>query len=157
MDTALAQILARLDAAEAAIGEVQHTIEIITGGRPLDDEPRLQDERRSGQQPRRTRAGPTRGPPLDDAHDRYLPTAEVAHRYLTSTRSVDRWAGDPQLDFPKPFYINGRKFWSLNALRAWDRQRVRLGAQLKREKVGKKSIKKPARGKYGATEPHDSS
>jgi hypothetical protein len=156
MDTALAEIFARLAAAETAISEVRHTIEIHASSRPVDDEAPLETDQRP-RQPRRTRAGPTRGPPLDDAPDRYLPTAEVAHRYSTSTRSVDRWAGDPQLDFPKPFYINGRKFWSLNALRAWDRQRVRLGAQLKREKVGKKSIKKPARGKCGATEPHDSS
>jgi hypothetical protein len=61
--------------------------------------------------------------------DRRLPTSAVAIKYQTSTRTVERWTADPKLGFPQPIYINGRKFWSLNELRAWDRQRVRMATQ----------------------------
>lgn len=71
--------------------------------------------------------------PLGD--ERHLPTVEVAARYATSVRTVERWAKDPELGFPKPIYINRRKFWSLKALRSFDRKRVRAGMRLKPEPV----------------------
>ena len=61
---------------------------------------------------------------LDEGNDQRLPTTAVARRYLTSTRTIERWTVDPELDFPQPIYINGRKFWSLHELQMWDRQRA---------------------------------
>ena len=124
-DTALAKILSRLAEAEAAIAMVEHTVNVISDShRPPDHKPALMDERRP-RDPRRIRAGLTRGPPPLDDDDRFLPTTETAQRYATTTRSIDRWAADPKLNFPKPTYINGRKFWSLRALRRWDHERTR--------------------------------
>ena len=129
-DTALAKILSRLAEAEAAIAKVEHTVNVISDShRPPDHNPALMDERRP-RDPRRIRAGLTRGPPPLDDDDRFLPTTETAQRYATTTRSIDRWAADPKLNFPKPTYINGRKFWSLRALRRWDYERTR-GSQSK--------------------------
>lgn len=71
----------------------------------------------------------------DDDNDRNLPTVQVADRYGTTTRTVERWSEDPELGFPQPIYINRRKFWSLNALRRFDRECARLGMQLKRGPV----------------------
>lgn len=126
MDTALAQILARLDAAEAAIGEVQHTIEILASGRSIEDEPQLQD-RGSSRQPRRTRAGPTRAPPpldneppVDPAHDRRLTKRAVAEREGCSPRTIDRRLKQGTL--PPPDIINGRLYWWLSALQRHERE-----------------------------------
>ena len=101
-DTALAKILSRLAEAEAAIAKVEHTVNVISDShRPPDHKPALMDERRP-RDPRRIRAGLTRGPPPLDDDDRFLPTTETAQRYATTTRSIDRWAADPKLNFPKP-------------------------------------------------------
>jgi hypothetical protein len=70
-------------------------------------------------------------PSLDDEHDRKLPTVEVAARYSVTTRTVERWSEDAELGFPAPIWINRRKFWSLNALRFFDRERARMGMRLK--------------------------
>ena len=35
-----------------------------------------------------------------------------------------RWLHDPELGFPKPFRINGRRFWKEPELTAWERTRV---------------------------------
>jgi hypothetical protein len=67
----------------------------------------------------------------DDDSDKNLPTTLVADRYAVTTRSVERWAEDPALGFPPPIYINRRKFWSLNALKRFDRECARLGMKLK--------------------------
>ena len=101
-DTALAKILSRLAEAEAAIAKVEHTVNVISDShRPPDHKPALMDDRRP-RDPRRIRAGLTRGPPPLDDDDRFLPTTETAQRYATTTRSIDRWAADPKLNFPKP-------------------------------------------------------
>jgi hypothetical protein len=52
-----------------------------------------------------------------------LRTAQVAARYGVTVRSVDRWEEDPELQFPKPFVINTRRYWNLADLEIWERQR----------------------------------
>jgi hypothetical protein len=59
--------------------------------------------------------------------DQKLGTVAVANRYDTSVRTVDRWTKDPALDFPQPMFINKRKYWSLNALKQWDRKQSARG------------------------------
>jgi predicted DNA-binding transcriptional regulator AlpA len=122
-DTALAEIFSRLAAIEEAVSEgKRRNFEIPHGSsRPPDDVPAFVNDQRV-RNPRRIRAGLTRGPPSDD--DRYLTTREVAGRYSASTRSIDRWVADSALGFPQPFYINQRKYWSLRALSQWDHARI---------------------------------
>ena len=72
-----------------------------------------------------------RGPP----HTR-LPTGAVAARYGVTTRSVDRWWKDPDLNFPQPIIINERKYWAVTDLEIWERQRVA-------EKAGSEHARRP--------------
>jgi hypothetical protein len=53
-----------------------------------------------------------------------LPTGAVAQRYGVTTRSVDRWWKNPDLNFPQPLIINGYKYWSLSDLEKWERKRT---------------------------------
>jgi hypothetical protein len=53
-----------------------------------------------------------------------LPTGAVAQRYGVSTRSVDRWWKDPELNFPRPIIVRQRKYWAVIDLEIWERARV---------------------------------
>jgi hypothetical protein len=53
-----------------------------------------------------------------------LPTGAVAQRYGVSTRSVDRWWKDSQLNFPQPIIVRQRKYWALADLETWERKRA---------------------------------
>jgi hypothetical protein len=53
-----------------------------------------------------------------------LPTGAVAARYGVTTRSVDRWWKDPDLNFPQPIIVNERKYWALTDLEIWERGHV---------------------------------
>lgn len=43
--------------------------------------------------------------------DELLPAARVRQRYSVSDMSLWRWPRDPDLGFPQPIYINGRRYW----------------------------------------------
>jgi hypothetical protein len=53
-----------------------------------------------------------------------LPDALVAERYKVTTRTIDRWGHRPDLKFPAPLWINGRKYRYLRQLEAWERERM---------------------------------
>ena len=57
--------------------------------------------------------------------DRRLTKREVAIREGKSERTIDRERKDPKSDFPTPDIINGRCFWWLSKLQAYDRKRAR--------------------------------
>jgi hypothetical protein len=59
--------------------------------------------------------------------DGELPDPKVALRYGVSQRTLPRWDATPGLCFPKPRYINGRKYRSLKELEEWDRWRAAGG------------------------------
>jgi hypothetical protein len=50
-----------------------------------------------------------------------LPTRLVSQRYGVSDRTIARWERDPDLRFPQPLVVNGRKYFSEDDLTAWDR------------------------------------
>jgi predicted DNA-binding transcriptional regulator AlpA len=52
-----------------------------------------------------------------------LPTRAVMSRYGVSDRTVDRWVADPNLKFPKPIYIQRRRYWDEAELDAFDATR----------------------------------
>ena len=54
----------------------------------------------------------------------YLPGPKTAHRYGVSDRTIVRWEQDPALGFPQPMHVNGRKFYPLDELEAWERSRA---------------------------------
>ena len=52
-------------------------------------------------------------------------TKQVCQRYNGIVpRTVDRWVKDPELNFPKPKMINGRRYWRLTELEQWERARA---------------------------------
>jgi predicted DNA-binding transcriptional regulator AlpA len=56
---------------------------------------------------------------------RYMGTRQVRFRYGgKSQRTIDRWIVNPDLHFPKPCIINGRRFWDEADLAAWERERA---------------------------------
>ncbi|MCK1402775.1 transcriptional regulator [Bradyrhizobium sp. 4] len=57
--------------------------------------------------------------------DIYLKSTQVRTRYGDiSDMTLFRWLRDPELAFPQPEYIRGRRFWRLHALEAYDSARA---------------------------------
>jgi hypothetical protein len=66
-----------------------------------------------------------RSPPTTRGN-RLWPTRLVADRYSSSPRSIERWAFEEKwahLGFPKPIYINRRRFWREADLDEFDASR----------------------------------
>lgn len=55
---------------------------------------------------------------------KYLTARQIRERYNVSDMSLHRWLKDPDLDFPKPIYINRRRFFDEEMLIAWERKRA---------------------------------
>ncbi|KQS71463.1 hypothetical protein ASG32_28890 [Methylobacterium sp. Leaf361] len=49
-----------------------------------------------------------------------LPTAQVLARYQVSDMTIFRWLKDAGLSFPQPIRINGRRYWRLADLQAFE-------------------------------------
>jgi predicted DNA-binding transcriptional regulator AlpA len=54
----------------------------------------------------------------------YLSAGQVRARYGVSDMSLWRWLRDEALGFPHPIRINGRRFWKLDDLTAWEASRT---------------------------------
>ena len=52
----------------------------------------------------------------------YLPGPAVDRRYAISSMTRYRWQKSLNLGFPEPVVINGRKYWSIEDLEAWERR-----------------------------------
>jgi hypothetical protein len=59
-----------------------------------------------------------------DITGRKLPTRSVCARYGICSRTIARWERDPDLNFPQPMVLNGRKYYDEDALTAFDRARA---------------------------------
>jgi predicted DNA-binding transcriptional regulator AlpA len=68
----------------------------------------------------------------------YLPSSAIRARYGISDMTVWRWLQNTSLSFPAPIRINGRRFWRLNELEAWEASRSAEGkaSSLKEEPEG---------------------
>jgi hypothetical protein len=57
--------------------------------------------------------------------DKLIGARKVRERYNdVSEMSLWRWLHDDKLAFPHPIYINGRRFWKVSQLEAWERARA---------------------------------
>lgn len=66
----------------------------------------------------------------DDAKTRrYQPRKKTVERYGTCDLTISRWERDPNLHFPPPLLINGKKYDDIDLLDEWDRQRIRLSIE----------------------------
>jgi predicted DNA-binding transcriptional regulator AlpA len=57
-------------------------------------------------------------------HPTFLTAGQVRARYSVSDMSLWRWLRDETLCFPHPMRINGRRFWRLSELEAWEASRT---------------------------------
>jgi hypothetical protein len=59
----------------------------------------------------------------------YLPDPLVAKRYNVSPRTIARWDETPDLGFPPPTYIRGRKYREVERLQKFERERAARAGQ----------------------------
>jgi predicted DNA-binding transcriptional regulator AlpA len=57
--------------------------------------------------------------------DQLIPDPKVAKQFGVTTRTIDRWDEDPELDFPKAVEINGRKYRRRKEIREFQRAHLR--------------------------------
>jgi len=48
----------------------------------------------------------------------------VCERFNVVDRTLDRWVADPRLGFPQPLYVNGRRYFDLDEIEAWERRQA---------------------------------
>jgi hypothetical protein len=59
---------------------------------------------------------------------RKLAARRVCQRYDVCDRTLDRWLLDPKLKFPKPMFVNKRRYFDENELDEFDRRQVKARA-----------------------------
>jgi predicted DNA-binding transcriptional regulator AlpA len=57
---------------------------------------------------------------MSQMNDNLLPGPRVDARYGISAMTRWRWQRNRALDFPKPLKINGRCYWRVDELSAWE-------------------------------------
>lgn len=57
-----------------------------------------------------------------------LPARRVCQRYDVCDRTLDRWVADPKLNFPRPMYVNKRRYFDEDELDEFDRRQVKASA-----------------------------
>jgi predicted DNA-binding transcriptional regulator AlpA len=67
--------------------------------------------------------GGSRGEAFDPNDDRLIPDPQMRKRYGVSEMTVWRWDRQPDLGFPPPIRINGRKYRRFSKLLAWEATR----------------------------------
>jgi hypothetical protein len=55
------------------------------------------------------------------------PRRLTRERYHKTSRTIERWERDPKLGFPRPTYINGRKYDDPAALDEFDARMAEAG------------------------------
>jgi hypothetical protein len=55
---------------------------------------------------------------------RKLPTRLLCARFNVCDRTIARWQNDPDLNFPSPIVINGRKYFDEIEVVRWERDRA---------------------------------
>ena len=53
----------------------------------------------------------------------YLPRRKLPERYTVTPMTIYRWERDPLLAFPQAMIVNGKKFYDVDELEAWEKMR----------------------------------
>jgi predicted DNA-binding transcriptional regulator AlpA len=64
----------------------------------------------------------------------WLPSAKLADFLNVSAMAIWRWERDPNLGFPRPTVIHGRKYWNRAEINSWMRS-MATGKASQAEKV----------------------
>lgn len=62
---------------------------------------------------------------VPETNDDLLPATPVRARYGVSDMTIFRWLADLKLGFPKPIRINGRRYWRLADLQAFEARQAK--------------------------------
>jgi predicted DNA-binding transcriptional regulator AlpA len=54
----------------------------------------------------------------------YFSSKQLEARFQRSPMTLHRWLADPELNFPEPMYIRGRRYWSVEEIEAWEKSRA---------------------------------
>jgi predicted DNA-binding transcriptional regulator AlpA len=54
----------------------------------------------------------------------FLSSKAARERYGISSMTLWRWMHSGRTDFPKPVCVNGRKFYKISDIEAWERTRA---------------------------------
>jgi predicted DNA-binding transcriptional regulator AlpA len=63
----------------------------------------------------------------DDGTTQLVSARKVQERFGIADRTLDKWLANKGLSFPRPLYINKRKYFRLCELVAWERSRAEGG------------------------------
>jgi predicted DNA-binding transcriptional regulator AlpA len=58
----------------------------------------------------------------------YLTSGHLKARFDKSAMTLHRWVNDDELGFPKPIYIRGRRYWTVESIEAWEKSRAAASA-----------------------------
>jgi predicted DNA-binding transcriptional regulator AlpA len=56
---------------------------------------------------------------IDDTEDGLAPTSKVSKMLGKSRKSINRLQNDPELCFPQPIIIQGKKYWKKSDIFNW--------------------------------------
>jgi predicted DNA-binding transcriptional regulator AlpA len=62
-----------------------------------------------------------------DTSSNLIPAPAAWRRYGKTDRTLDRWLHDPKLNFPRPTFIRGRRYFREAELVAWERAQAAKG------------------------------
>ncbi|MCJ2117657.1 DNA-binding protein [Methylobacterium sp. J-001] len=65
---------------------------------------------------------------VTNSNEDLLPTTITRARYGVSDMTIFRWLADPKLEFPQPIRINGRRYWRLADLQAFEARQAKKEA-----------------------------
>jgi hypothetical protein len=78
--------------------------------------------------------------------DTLLSKPKTAKRFGVTTRTVDLWSDQPELRFPTPCIINGRKYFSAWQIEDWLESRKPGGPPMPADAVAASHIARPKLG-----------
>ena len=56
----------------------------------------------------------------------FLPARAVWERYGVTSMTLWRWTRDPEMGFPRPFYLGRYRYFRIAELEAWEASRQRV-------------------------------
>jgi predicted DNA-binding transcriptional regulator AlpA len=70
----------------------------------------------------------------DDGTTQLISARKVQERFAIADRTLDKWLINKSLNFPRPVYINKRKYFRMCEIFEWERQQARahVGGQVVR-------------------------
>ena len=56
----------------------------------------------------------------------------LCERFGVVAMTINRWLKDPELNFPQPYFIQNRRYWTLAEIERWERERAAASVRIRR-------------------------